>query len=220
MRFDIITLFPEMFSGPLTESILKRAQEKRLVTINLYNLRDWATDKHKTVDNTPYGGGAGMVIRVDVVDAAIANIKKQIASIRNQKIKKVRTIVFTPRGKKFAQKEAERLSKYDAIILLAGHYEGFDKRVHELADEEISIGDYVLTGGELPAMVVVDAVARLVPGVLGNPDSPKDESFSFDASAEYPQYTKPEVYKGKRVPEVLLSGDHKKIAEWRQQHRG
>ena len=218
MKIDILTLFPEMFKGPFGESIVKRAQEKGLVEIKIHNLRDWAIDKRGTVDDKPYGGGVGMVMRVDIIDRAISNLKSQISNL-----KKTRTILLDPAGKPFNQKKALTLSKLDHLILICGHYEGVDQRVSDyLVDEEISIGDYVLTGGELPAMVLVDSVVRLIPGVLEKPAATKTESFSPyaichkpTALLEYPQYTRPENYKGWKVPEVLLSGDHKKIADWR-----
>lgn len=205
MRVDIVTIFPEMFKGPFEESILKRAQEKGLVEIKIHDLRDWATDAHKTVDDRPYGGGAGMVMRVDVIARAITQLKTQ-----NSKI-----ILLTPQGQKFNQAKAQELAKQEHLILIAGHYEGVDERVRSLVDEEISIGDYVLTGGELPAMVVVDAVVRLIPGVLGKEESLSEESFNQDL-LEYPQYTRPEEFKGTKAPEVLLSGNHAEIAKWRQ----
>lgn len=238
LHFDVITLFPNMFSGPLTESILKRAQDKGLIEIKLHQLRDYATDKHKTVDDTPCGGGAGMVLRVDVIDAAMSNVKCQMS-----KKSKSRTILLAPSGEKFTQQKAIELSKYDNLILVCGHYEGFDQRIHEhLVDEEISIGDYVLTGGELPAMVMIDTISRMVPGVIRE-ESAMNESFmanhksqitnhkqisnsknqkaskleaeSYKLKYDYPVYTRPIEYKGWKVPEVLLSGDHKKIAKWR-----
>jgi tRNA (guanine37-N1)-methyltransferase len=224
MKFDVITLFPEMFKGPLTESILKRAQEKGLIDIKLHQLRDYATDKHKTIDDTPCGGGAGMILKIDVVDAAISNIKNKIS-----KSKESRTILLAPSGEKFTQQKAIELSKYDNIILVCGHYEGFDQRIHEhLVDEEISIGDYVLTGGELPAMVMIDTISRMVPGVIKE-ESALNESFMSSESNkaneansanklfyDYPVYTRPIEYKGWKVPGVLLSGDHKKIDKWRK----
>lgn len=212
MKIDVLTLFPEMFKGPFSESIIKRAQEQRLVEINIHNLRDWATDKHKTVDDRPYGGGAGMILKVDVIDKALKKIKSQ----------KSKTILLSAKGKLFTQGKAHEFSKLDHLILIAGHYEGVDERVAKhLVDEEISIGNYILTGGEIPAMVIADSVIRLIPGVL-NPDSLMEESFStttssqLQATIEYPQYTRPEKYKGWKVPEVLLSGNHKEINSWRE----
>ncbi len=211
MIIDIVTLFPEMFEGPFSESIIKRAQEKDLVKINIHNLRDWASDKHNTVDDRPYGGGPGMVIKVDVVDKALKEIKKQKRGT-TQKI-----VLLEAAGEIFTQEKAASLSKVDHLILLAGHYEGFDERVREhLVDEVISIGKFVLTGGELPAMIITDAVVRLIPGVLGSEASLSEESYSKPNWLEYPQYTRPEEYNDWKVPEILLSGDHKSIAEWKK----
>ncbi len=207
MRIDILTLFPEMFQGPFEESIVKRAQEKDLVQINLHNIRKWAADKHGTVDNKPYGGGPGMVLRVDVIDSALKEIKSE----------KAKTVLLTPQGKTYSQKVAQNYSTLKHLILIAGHYEGFDERIREhLVDGEVSIGDFVLTGGELPAMMVVDSVVRLLPGVLGDKDSLKDETHSKPGLKKYPVYTRPESYNDWEVPEVLLSGDHKKILAWQQ----
>ncbi len=204
MKIDILTLFPEMFKGPFNESILQRAQNKGLVEIKIHNLRNWARDKRKTVDDRPYGGGVGMIMRVDVINQALTEIKSQSL-----------TILLSPRGKVFDQKTAKRLAKLKHLILICGHYEGVDERVTEhLIDEEISIGDYVLTGGEIPAMIMVDTIVRLIPGVLEKVEATKSESFS-PINLEYPQYTRPEDFKGWKVPEILLSGDHKKIEEWK-----
>lgn len=212
MKVDILTLFPEMFKGPFSESIIKRAQEKSLVEINIHNLRDWAKDKHKMVDDKPYGGGTGMVLRVDVVDNAVTNLKSQTPKIK-QKI-----ILLSPQGKKFNQQKAKDLSSLDHIIMIAGHYEGFDERIREhLIDEEISIGNYVLTGGEIPAMAVVDAVVRLLPGVLGKKESLKNETHSKPGVKKHPVYTRPENFKSWSVPEVLLSGNHAEIEKWRRE---
>ena len=205
MKFDVLTLFPEMFDC-LQESIIGRAMEKELIQINLINIRDFSKDKHKKVDDTPYGGGAGMVIRPDVVYDAYKSIQD----------KKAKVIYLSPQGKVLNQDKVKELSTEEHLILLCGHYEGIDQRVlDEIVDEEISIGDYVLTGGELPAMVLIDAVSRYVTGVL-NEDSTKEESFS-NKLLEYPQYTRPEEFRGKRVPEVLISGHHKNIKEWREE---
>jgi len=206
MKIDILTIFPEMFKGPFDESLLKRAQDKGLVKIKIHNLRHWAKDKHKTVDDKPFGGGPGMVIKVEVIDQALNDLKK----------KNSKTILLTPQGKAFNQKKAKSLSKLEHIILICGHYEGVDERIRQnLVDEEISIGDYVLTGGEIPAMVVVDTVVRLIPGVVGKKESLKEESFS-KGLLEYPQYTRPAEYKGWKVPEVLVSGNHEEIKKWRE----
>lgn len=211
MKIDILTLFPKMFTSPLSESILKRAQEKSVVEIKVHNLRDWTEDKHHTTDLPPYGGGAGMVMKVDVIDRAISALKEQ------NKDKKTKVILLDTKGELYKQSKAKELAKEEHLILIAGHYEGVDQRVHDhLVDEVICTGEYVLTGGEIPAMTIVDSVVRLIPEVLGNPDSLNEESFNDKEKIEYPQYTRPEEYKGWKVPEVLLSGDHKKISEWRK----
>lgn len=220
ITFHILTLFPEMFAGPLTESILKRAQEKDIIQIKYYNLRDFAVDKHKTVDDTPYGGGAGMVLKVDVMDSALREIRKQIP---NNKTQGVRTILMTPQGKTFSQAKARELTTLTDIILVCGHYEGFDERIREhLVNEEISLGDFVLSGGEIAAAAIVDATARLVPGVLGHDESSEEESYTLTdieghQLLEYPIYTRPEEYNGWKVPEVLKSGNHAEIKKWRLQ---
>lgn len=216
MQIDIITLFPNMFKGPFDESIINRAKENKIVEINIHNLRDWTKDKHKMVDDKPYGGGPGMILKVDVIDTALKDLKNM------NKSKRQKIILLTPKGKKYTQQVAQEYSTYDHLILIAGRYEGFDHRIHEhLIDEEVSIGDYVLTGGELPAMVLVDSVVRLIPGVLGKDESTKEESHSKPGYIEYPQYTRPEKYGSWKVPEILLSGDHKKIEEWKKkQSRG
>ena len=203
MRFDVLTLFPEMFNS-LSSSIIGRAVEKGLIEINLVNIRDFSKNKHKKVDDTPYGGGAGMVIMPDVVYDAYNSIQKKDAKV----------IYLSPQGKVLNQKKVQELSKENNLILLCGHYEGIDQRVlDEIVDEEISVGDYVLTGGELPAMVLIDSVSRYVKGVLNN-QSIQEESFT-NHRLEYPQYTRPEVFRGKRVPEVLISGHHENIKKWR-----
>ena len=206
MKFDVLTLFPEMFES-LDESIIGRAKEKGLIEINLINIRDFSKDKHKKVDDTPYGGGAGMVIRPDVVYDAYSSIK-------NKETAKV--IYLSPQGNVLNQEKVKELSRNQYLILLCGHYEGIDQRVlDEIVDEEISIGDYVLTGGELPAMVLIDSVSRYVEGVLNN-ESVKEESFSNNL-LEYPQYTRPEEFRGRKVPEVLISGHHENIKKWRDE---
>ena len=205
MKFDILTLFPEMFET-VKQSIIGKAIEKDLIQINLINIRDFSLDKHKKVDDTPYGGGAGMVMMPDVVYRAYLSIKDR----ENAKV-----IYLSPKGKTLNQKKVESLSKEKHLILLCGHYEGIDQRViDEIVDEEISIGDYVLTGGELPAMVLVDSVSRYIEGVLKD-ESIKEESFS-NGLLEYPQYTRPEIFLDKKVPEVLLSGHHENIRKWRE----
>jgi len=206
MKIDILTLFPEMFKGPFDESIIKRAQEKELVQINIHNLRNWTEDKHRTVDDRPFGGGKGMIIKIDIVDKAIQNLKS----------KNTKVILLSPQGKVFTQKKAGELSKSEHLILIAGHYEGFDERIREhLIDEEISIGKYVLTGGELPAMIITDTIIRLIPGVLDK-EATEKESFSKEDTLDYPQYTKPQDYKGWTIPKILLSGNHAEIEKWRQ----
>lgn len=209
MKIDILTLFPGMFRGPFEESIIKRAQEKGLLEIKIHNLRDWAKDKHKTVDDRPYGGGVGMVLMVEPIDKALADLRK-----KNSKV-----ILLDAAGEKLAQSKAQKLAKEKHLIFVAGHYEGVDQRIRQyLIDEEISIGDYILTGGELPAMVVIDTVTRLIPGVLEKPEATQFESFSkLETALEYPQYTRPENFKGWKVPKVLLSGNHKEIKNWRTQ---
>lgn len=205
MKFDILTLFPEMFEN-LKQSIIGRAIEKNIININLINIRDFSKDKHKKVDDTPYGGGAGMVMKSDVVYSAYNSIKD----------KNARVIYMSPQGKTLNQEKVEELSKEEHLVILCGHYEGIDQRVlDKIVDEEISIGDYVLTGGELPAMVLIDSVSRYVEGVLKE-DSIKEESFS-NGLLEYPQYTRPEVFEGEKVPEILLSGHHENISKWRKE---
>jgi len=213
MKFDIVTIFPGIFNSYFDESILKRAQAKKLVEIKIHNLRDYTKDKRKTIDDTPYGGGAGMVMMVKPIYECIKKIKKSDKS---------RIILFSAKGKKYTQADARRLAKYNNLTFICGRYEGVDERVAEnLADEEISIGDYILTGGEIPAMVLVDSISRLIPGILGNPKSLDEESFGKkirNSVLEYPQYTKPEDFAGWKVPKILLSGDHQKIKEWRNKN--
>jgi len=213
MRFDILSLFPESFTSYFGVSILKRAQEDGLITIHTHNLRDYTHDKHKTVDDTPYGGGAGMLLKVEPLAEAIENLQPAT----NNQQRKTKTILFSAKGKTFTQADAKRLTAYDRLIMICGRYEGVDERVVEnFVDEEFSIGNYVLTGGEIPAMILVDAVARLMPGVLGNAESAETESHSIEGVVEYPQYTKPEIFRGYNVPEILLSGNHGEIAKWRK----
>ena len=205
MRFDVLTLFPEMFQA-IKQSIIGKAEEKKLIDINLINIRDFSKDKHKKVDDTPYGGGAGMVMRADVVYDAYKSIKGENAKV----------IYLSPQGKVLNQQKVEELSKEEHLILLCGHYEGIDQRViHKIVDEEISIGNYVLTGGEIPAMVLIDSVSRYVEGVLSN-DSISEESFS-QGILEYPQFTRPETFEDEKVPEILLSGHHQNINKWRRE---
>lgn len=217
MKFDVITIFPEIFDFYFKYSIIKKAQEKRVIKIQVHNLRDFTRDRHKTVDDKPFGGGRGMVLKVAPIHTAVKSLKKI-------KTKKIKVILFTPRGKKFNQKMATRLAKLDQIILISGRYEGVDERVAEhIADEKISIGDYVLMGGDLPALMLIETVARLIPGVIGKSELLKERITKQKGFIEYPQYTRPEVFEAKpkvkwRVPKVLLSGNHKKIDEWRKKH--
>jgi tRNA (guanine37-N1)-methyltransferase len=215
LKFDVITVLPEIFNSYLGESLIARAQQKKLIKINVHNLRKWTTDNHKTVDGRPFGGGLGMVLMVEPIYKALRQIKKD---------KKAKVILFTPRGQKFNQKLATKLAKQKQIIFICGRYEGVDQRVAEkLADMEISIGDYDLMGGELPSMVCIEAISRLVPGVLGKPQLLKERITKSGGFIEYAQYTRPEVFKTKdgkawKVPAVLISGDHKKIEEWKAGH--
>lgn len=223
MKFDIVTLFPKMFKGPFDESIIKRAIGKKIIDIEIHNLRDWAVDSYGTVDDKPFGGGVGMLIKPDVVYNALKTLCPSDISLKKGDPKR-RIIMTSARGKRFTQKKAEELAKFDNLIILCGHYEGFDQRISDfMVDEEISIGDYVLTGGELPAMVLIDTISRLIPGVLGKDESSRQESFSKieingkkKRVKEYPQYTRPRDFMGHKVPEVLLSGDPKKINEWQK----
>jgi tRNA (guanine37-N1)-methyltransferase len=211
MKIDIITLFPGMFAGPFNDSIVKIAIDKKLVKIKIHNLRKWAKDKHKTVDDRPYGGGKGMVFMIEPIFEALKTIAPKV------KAQKTKTILLSPQGKPFTQKKAKELAKLDHLVLITGHYEGFDERIREkIIDEEISIGDYVLTGGELPAMIVADAVVRLIPEVLDK-EATENESFSKKDLLDYPQYTRPSDFKGWEVPEVLLSGNHAEIEKWRKE---
>ena len=207
MKIDILTLFPNMFSGFMNESIIKRAIDEKKVTINTVNFRDYAKNKHKKVDDTPYGGGSGMVLMCQPIFDAVDSVRTE----------KSKVVLLSPQGKKFSQKKAYELSKEEHLIFICGHYEGFDERIRSICDEEISIGDYVLTGGELPAMVITDSIVRLLPGVIDE-QSHLNDSFN-DNLLDYPTYTKPRNYKGMQVPEVLLSGDHEKIKEWRDEKR-
>ena len=220
MRIDIITIFPKMFEPVLNESIIKRAQSKGKVKIFIHHLRDYTLDKHKKVDDRPFGGGSGMVMSPEPIFRAVEDIKLQVpakgGSAFDRKSRRPKVILLSPQGEKLNQKTADRLAKYKHLILICGHYEGIDERVRQyLVDEEIYIGDYVLTGGELPAMVLVDCLVRLLPGVLGDRNSLNFESFTGNL-LEYPQYTRPANYKGMSVPAILLSGNHKKIAQWRK----
>lgn len=214
MRIDILTLFPQMFSGPFDLSIIKRALEQSIVTIKLHDLREYTHDAHRTTDDAPYGGGAGMVLKPEPVFEAVAAIKSDIE--KQEKSPETTVVLLTPQGRLLRQGLARELSLRQNLLLIAGHYEGIDERIRYLADDEISIGDYVLSGGELPAMVLVDTVVRLLPNVLGSESSLLEESHNASL-LEYPQYTRPPEYQGWKVPEVLLSGNHQEIARWRRE---
>lgn len=232
MTFNIITIFPEIFNSYFNEGIIKRALEKEKIKIKIINLRDFADDKHKTVDDTPYGGGAGMLMKVDVLYKAVSSIKYKVLS-KNDKKEKLNTkylipntkiILLSAKGDKWNQQKAKKYSKLKNIILICGRYEGVDERIVNFIDEEISIGDYILTGGEIGAMTIVDSITRLLPGVLGNESSSKDESHSVLGELEYPQYTRPEIFvddEGReyKVPDVLLSGNHAEIDKWREKNK-
>lgn len=247
-RIDILTLFPAMFAGPFGESIVKRAVDKGLVEINIHNLRDWTKDKHKTVDDRPYGGGVGMILKPESIFKAVEELKALTPRLPERQRRtpskaegdssvaelpqndEMKVVLLSPQGQSFSQRKAKEFSKLKHLILICGHYEGVDERVRKhLVDEETSIGDYVLTGGEIPAMVLVDATVRLIPGVLEKPEALTHESFQPPTSnhtshhpphtshlLEFPQYTRPENFRGYKVPKILLSGNHKKIAQWRQ----
>ena len=205
MKIDVLTLFPAMFAGPLDESIIKRARQAGLLDLQLHQLRDWTHDRHKTVDDRPFGGGPGMLLKPEPIFEAVESLQRE----------KTRVVLMSPSGRKFEQSIARELAKQEHLLIVTGHYEGFDERIREaLADDELSIGDYVLTNGALPAMVVIDAVARLLPGVLGDDASSSEESFSHGL-LEYPQWTRPAEFRGMKVPEVLQSGNHAEIAKWR-----
>ncbi len=205
MKIDVLTLFPAMFAGPLDESIVQRARKSGALQLSVHNLRDYTHDRHKTVDDRPFGGGPGMLLKPEPVFEAVEDLAGE----------KTRVILLSPAGRKFDQAIARELAQQEDLLLICGSYEGFDERIREqLADDELSIGDYVLTNGALPAMVVIDAVTRLLPGVLGDDESSRDESFSADL-LEYPHYTRPAEFRGMKVPEVLLSGNHAEIAKWR-----
>jgi tRNA (guanine37-N1)-methyltransferase len=206
MKIDVLTLFPGMFSGPLDESIVKRARESGILELRIHNLRDWTHDRHKTVDDRPFGGGPGMLLKPEPIFEAV----EQLAG------EQTKVVLLCPQGRTFNQPEARSLARSEHLLLICGSYEGFDERIREaLADDELSVGDFVLTNGALPAMVIIDAVTRLLPGVLGDDESAKDESFS-QGLLEYPQYTRPAEFRGMKVPEVLLSGNHAEILRWRE----
>jgi tRNA (guanine37-N1)-methyltransferase len=205
VKIDVLTLFPAMFAGPLDESIIKRARQAGLLELRLHQLRDWAHDRHKTVDDRPFGGGPGMLLKPEPIFEAVESLRRE----------QTRVILMSPAGRPFDQAVARELARQEHLLMVTGHYEGFDARIRDaLADDELSIGDYVLTNGALPAMVVIDAVTRLLPGVLGDDASSTDESFSHGL-LEYPQWTRPAEFRGMKVPEVLVSGNHAEIAKWR-----
>jgi tRNA (guanine37-N1)-methyltransferase len=205
MKIDVLTLFPAMFAGPLDESIIKRARQAGLLELQLWNLRDWAHDRHKTVDDRPFGGGPGMLLKPEPIFEAVEKLATE----------KTHVVLMSPSGRPFTQAIAREMTQHEHLLLVTGHYEGFDERIRErLADDELSIGDYVLTNGALPAMVVIDTVARLIPGVLGHDESAAEESFSTGL-LEYPHYTRPAEFRGMKVPDVLLSGNHAEIEKWR-----
>ena len=208
LRFDIVSIFPGMFESPFGDSIIQRAREEGLLDLRVHDLRDYSLNKHRKVDDTPFGGGVGMVMNVEPIARVVAAIKKEVPETR--------TILLSPGGRPFDQEKAWEFSRLPSLTLICGRYEGIDERVRlHFVDEEISIGDYILTGGEIPAMVLVEAISRLVPGVLGDPESTVEESFAGDL-LEYPQYTRPRDYQGFKVPEILVSGDHKKIRDWQK----
>jgi tRNA (guanine37-N1)-methyltransferase len=207
VKIDVLTLFPAMFAGPLDESIIKRARKKGLLELNVHDLRDWTHDRHRTVDDRPFGGGPGMLMKPEPVFEAVESLRRDETTV----------ILLSPGGRKFDQQIARELAQQKDLLLVTGHYEGFDERLRQrLADDELSIGDYVLTNGGLPAMVVIDAVTRLLPGVLGDDESSRDESFSHGL-LEYPQYTRPAEFRGMKVPDVLISGNHAEIEKWRRE---
>lgn len=216
MKFNVISIFPDIFNSYINESIIKRAKQKKLIEINIYNLRDYAEDKHHKVDDTPYGGGAGMLLKIDPLYKALKAVVKK-------KNKKRKIILLSAGGKQWTQKIANRYSRLDELVLICGRYEGVDARIKKFIDEEVSIGKYVLTGGELPALIIIDSITRLIPGVLGNKESYLDESYSETNLIEYPQYTNPAIFvankKEYKVPSILLSGNHKLIKEWKEKHQ-
>ncbi|MBU0630024.1 MAG: tRNA (guanosine(37)-N1)-methyltransferase TrmD [Candidatus Margulisbacteria bacterium] len=206
MRVDVLTLFPEMFQGPMSESLIQKAREKGLLNLRVINIRDFALDKHKTADDTPYGGGPGMVMKADIVAQAIRSLKMEA----NKKV-----ILLCPTGEKLTQAKVNQLARFEQLVFVCGHYEGIDERVAPMIDEKVSIGDFVVTGGELPAMIVIDAVARQIPGVVKEVSSVEGDSF-FAGWLDFPSFTKPETFEGAKVPEVLLSGHHAQIKRWRK----
>jgi len=234
MTFHVISIFPNLFPPYLNESLLKRAQAAGLIEFRVYNLRDYSTDRHHKVDDRPYGGGPGMILKVEPIIRCLQAISYKQKAVTSKKrnlrltaySSKAHVVALDPAGKQLTQAMAKRLAKYDQLVLLCGRYEGFDERVYKFVDEKISIGPYVLAGGELPALVLIDTVSRMIPGVVGDPESIVDETHSAEGYVEYPQYTRPEILEyrisnieyRKRVPTVLLSGNHKKITQWREKH--
>ena len=219
MRIDIVTLFPEICRAPLSESIMKRAQENRIVELHIHNLRDWTTDKHHVVDDAPFGGGQGMVMKPEPIFSAVEDLKRRTSNAKESKVenRKSKVVLMSPAGRQFDQEMARQLSQEPHLIIISGHYEGVDHRVIEhLIDLEISIGDYVLTNGAIAAVVLVDSIVRLLPGTLGHEQSAGDDSFS-NGLLEAPQYTRPADFRGWKIPEVLLSGNHAEIAKWRKE---
>lgn len=218
--FDILTLFPKMFNGPFSESMLKRAQESQLIEINVHNLRDWADGKNSITDDEPYGGGVGMVLKPEPIFKAVADLKASYAKRFKNTKNITHVVLMTPKGRKYNYRITEKLAALDHLIIVCGHYEGIDHRVFEhLAEERLSVGDYILTGGEIPAMVVVDSVSRYIEGVLGKEESHQQESFQYTGRGllKHPVYTRPPEFEGMRVPEVLLSGNHQEIEKWRKE---
>jgi len=218
MKISIITLFPKMIKGFFEESIIKRAVEKKLVEIEIVNLRDFAIDDYGTVDDRPYGGGTGMILRIEPIYKAIEKVKSQKSKVKISS-KNLKVVITSPKGKTFNQKKAVEYSKLDHLIIIAGHYEDVDARVLDFVDEEVSMGDFIMTGGEITAVAIVDSLVRLIPGVLKKDEAVRQESFNINNKKllEYPQYTRPESFKGLKVPKVLMSGDHKKIEKWREE---
>ena len=212
MRIDMVTIFPEMFAGPFGDSITKRAVDNGILDIHFTNFRDYSEDKHHHVDDTPFGGGAGMVLKPEPMYRAVRDVLARTAEHAGSR----RVLIMDPSGPTFTQSKAKELADYDQLVFICGHYEGFDARIYQLADEAVSIGDFVLTGGELPAMVITDAVSRMLPGVLGADDSAPTDSF-YEGLLGFPQYTRPREFEGMAVPDVLISGDHAKIRQWRRE---